>query len=105
MIIRLEDGLKVIKRPLMTSGGLCEGPVILIDSDQTPQEEAVAIWHEVVHLLQDAGGFDQDEESVEAAAQKLAASCPEVIDWVYPKENEHDTTTTAGGRGPDKGIP
>lgn len=79
--------LAVRQVPLLTSGGLSTvlatgQPVILIGVDQPHSEKLVCLWHEVVHLLRDAGGYDQDEDDVEAAAHRLAAACPEALAWV-----------------------
>jgi hypothetical protein len=78
--------LMVIERPLLTNGGLSSAPngvpVILIASDQAHREKLVTLWHEIVHLMRMAGGYSQDEASVEAAAQRLAAACPEALEWV-----------------------
>tara|TARA_B110001469_G_C9482088_1_gene241668 strand:+ start:224 stop:451 length:228 start_codon:yes stop_codon:yes gene_type:complete len=61
------------------------GPVILIDSDQSKSEQNLTLWHEVVHLLRDAGGgVDQTEADVEACAVKLAQACPDATDWILP---------------------
>lgn len=57
-------------------------PTILIDSEQPHGQKLVTLWHEVVHLMQMAGGFSQDEDDVEAAAKRLAAACPEALEWV-----------------------
>ena len=89
--------LKVIERPLLTNGGLSSAPngvpVILIASDQPHQEKLVTLWHEVVHLMRMVGGFDQDEASVEDAAQRLAAACPEALAWV----GIHEANTQPSG--------
>ncbi len=81
--------LEVNIRKLLVSGMLCttdDGrPVILISDDQSDEEKAISIWHEVVHLLRMAGEGNQCEEEVEAAALKLAEVCPEVIKWVGEK--------------------
>ena len=79
--------LEVRIRPLLVSGGLSyrvptKCPVILIDSEQSQDEQLLALWHEIVHLIRSAGDGPQDEESVEAAAIKLAAACPEALDWI-----------------------
>ena len=84
---RLVRGLRVNVRPLLVSGQIgCDekGPVILIDSEQSRSEQNVTLWHEVVHLLRDAGCVDQSESEVEACAVKLAAACPDAIDWITP---------------------
>ncbi len=78
--------LKVIERPLLTNGGLYSPPngvpVILIASDQPHKEKLVTLWHEIVHLMRMAGGYTQDEASVEDAAHRLATACPEALEWV-----------------------
>ena len=89
--------LIVQERPLFSSGGLTRTlpthatpgvPVILVDSEQSDQEKAVTVWHEVVHLMKSAGGDSQDEGQVEQFAQRLAGAFPEVLDWVGIKKNE-----------------
>ena len=77
--------LEVVERPLLTSGHLTVRrgvPIILIDSEQPHAEKLVTLWHEVVHLLRACGGYSQDEASVEDAAKRLAAACPEALEWV-----------------------
>ena len=91
--------LVVRQVPLLTSGGLSTvlatgQPVILIGVDQPHSEKLVCLWHEVVHLLREAGGYDQDEDDVEAAAQRLAAACPEALEWVGIREANDRTLAT-----------
>ena len=78
--------LQVIKRPLLTRGCLGSAPgrsaVILISDDMEWQEEAVTLWHEVIHLLKMAGNDDHDEEMIEMTAQHLATLYPEIRKWV-----------------------
>lgn len=42
-------------------------------------EATVTLWHEILHVLHNAGGTDHDEDAIEAMAQKLAQACPEVL--------------------------
>lgn len=94
--------LEVVERPLLTSGQLTvrQGvPIILIDSEQPHAEKLVTLWHEVVHLLRACGGYSQDEASVEDAAKRLAAACPEALEWVGIHEaNEKSAGTDASGK-------
>ena len=91
--------LTVIERPLLlTSGQLRQRldtgvPVILIDSEQPHAEKLVTLWHEVVHLLRAAGNYSQDEASVEDAAHRLAAACPEALAWVGIHEANDEMTS------------
>jgi hypothetical protein len=52
-------------------------PMILIDSESSPIEQAVTIFHELFHLA----GIT-DENLVEAMAQRCAAACPEIVHHV-----------------------
>lgn len=75
--------LRIVFRPLLVSGTLGDthtGQVMIIDSEQPAAEQAVAIWHETIHLLLRAAGRQQhDEARIEAMAQRLAAACPEIV--------------------------
>lgn len=98
--------LKVIERPMLTNGGLSSAPngipVILIAADQPHQQKLVTLWHEVVHLMRMAGGYTQDEASVEDAAQRLATACPEALTWVGIHEaNDLAHSQKGRERGPD----
>lgn len=69
--------MRIIFRPLLVSGMLAtdeHGVVMLIDSEQPETEQAVAVWHEVLHML---GLYNEVE--VEAMAQRLGAACPEIV--------------------------
>lgn len=95
--------LEVIERPLLISGQLRQreatgNPVILIESEQPHGEKLVTLWHEVVHLLRMAGGFSQDENDVEEWAKRLAAVCPEALEWVGIHE-ANDKADPLHGRG------
>lgn len=74
--------VRVTFRPMLVSGMLAgskEGIEILIDDEQSEEEQARAIWHETVHLLlMGAGREHHDEKKVEEIAQRLAAACPEI---------------------------
>lgn len=78
--------LQVIRRPLLVKGMLGTAPgrsaVILVGEGQSRPEEAVTLWHELIHLLKMAGGDDQDEEMIEQAAKHLATLYPEIRKWV-----------------------
>jgi hypothetical protein len=72
--------VRIIFRPLLVSGMLAtdeHGVVMLIDSGQPESEQAVALWHEVLHML---GLFNENQ--VEAMAQRLGAVCPEIVAMV-----------------------
>lgn len=73
----------VIFRPMLVSGMLSadlerDTWLILVDSEQSEPEQAVALFHEMLHLI----GL-QDETQVEAMAQKLAAACPEILPLLH----------------------
>ncbi len=79
--------LYVVRRPHFCDGSVGLNtrkgiPFIVVDSDVPKSEWPVILWHEMVHLIRSAGGYDQSEDSVEAAAVKLAACCPEIVEWV-----------------------
>ena len=65
-------------RPLLVSGSLGSDNFnnlhIYVDSEQPRNQQRVALWHEVVHLLMSGAGFDEphDEQDVEAWAAHLA---------------------------------
>jgi Zn-dependent peptidase ImmA (M78 family) len=85
---RLKRGIRVQIRPLLSAGMIgCDddGILILIDSEQSKLQQNITLWHEVVHLLRDAGGVDQSEIEVEEYAKKLAEACPNAIDWTKPQ--------------------
>jgi len=77
--------VKVIFRPLLVNGMLADsddGPVILIDSDQSICEQGVTFWHEALHLL----GLT-DEAKVEEMARRLYAAVPEIINVIRRPQN------------------
>jgi Zn-dependent peptidase ImmA (M78 family) len=49
-------------------------PVILIDSESSPQEQAITAFHELLHLA----GIT-DEHVVEQMAQLCGKACPNII--------------------------
>lgn len=76
-------------RPLLVDGGLysmrTDGVIdcdwlMAISSEQSLELQAVALWHETLHLLLFAAGIPapHDEDQIEALARRLAAACPEV---------------------------
>lgn len=83
---RVERLLSVVFRPLLTQGVLGttdQGATILVDSESTREQQAITVWHEVLHLLLVALGVkDHDETAIEEAAKRLAAAMPEIVDWV-----------------------
>ena len=86
-----EPLLFVERRPLLTDAALTTRagrPAILISDTLPPAELAIALWHEVVHLLRSAGGYDQSEADVESAAQGLAKTCPQIVEWVFQSSLE-----------------
>ncbi len=82
--------LTVVRRPLLVSGMLASSPrgvAILVDDGQDAEQQGLAIWHEVVHLLMHAGGREQhDEAEVEHIAERLYKACPQVLELCgFPK--------------------
>ena len=78
MNVRVACVCAVHLRPMLVSGMLAaigERPVILVDSEQPDAEQAVALWHEVAHLLGVV-----DEAAAEAMAVRLAAAVPEILE-------------------------
>lgn len=73
--------LKIEFRPLLVSGMTAmrgSSTVILIDSDQSEDEQNRALWHEAVHVLMLGAGVEiHDETKVESMAMQLAAACPD----------------------------
>lgn len=78
--------LQIIYRPLLTQGMFCvgktplDGYMILIDSGQSREQMAVSLWHEIIHLLDNAAGRENNEEAVEKLAAKWAKKCPEILE-------------------------
>lgn len=69
--------LRIIVRPLLVSGILAhsdDGLLILIDEEQSEQEQEKAFWHELAHLL----GFEK-EEMAERFAFFLAGKFPNLM--------------------------
>lgn len=76
--------LEIRVRPLLTYGMLCSGPngiVILISEGSSKREAAKTIWHEIVHVIKSAVPGDQNEDEVEAIAERLTTACPDVLSW------------------------
>jgi hypothetical protein len=66
-----KSGLSIVRRPLLVSGMLAssrEGLTILIDSESSPKEQTLALWHEVVHMVREAECAPQDEAAIERDA-------------------------------------
>lgn len=83
----VEPQLRVEFRPLLVNGMLAtepKGRVILIDSEQSQQEQAISLYHEMLHLI----GL-KDEEKVEDMAQQLAEAVPWIIEDVKSLEPQH----------------
>lgn len=71
---------------LLISGMLRAGPCgvsILIDSEQSQNEMAISVWHEIIHLIEMGAGKDAkdcDEEMTEKLAVRLAEAFPEILE-------------------------
>jgi hypothetical protein len=78
--------IEVRLRPLLVSGILASypspgrTPLILLDSEQPREQQAVAFWHEIAHLV----GIS-DEAGAEAIGRRLAAAVPEILDIIPVK--------------------
>lgn len=74
---------------MLVSGMFAYGPAsiaILLCNGMPKQEARTTMWHEVVHMLKRIKGpstqpLEELEREVEAAAQKLAVACPEILEW------------------------
>lgn len=74
--------LSITFRPLLVSGTYGQAPngiVILIDSEQPPEQQLKAVWHEVLHLVLTALDKVHDENWIETAALRLATACPDLL--------------------------
>lgn len=86
-------------RPLLVCGTLGHDgvqDVMLIDNEQSEEEQGKALWHEVVHLLLDSAGWapeDHDEEQVEEMACRLAKACPEIVGMLKATTSTKATNT------------
>lgn len=86
-----------VRRPMRISGMLAKGTedlegrhIVLVNSEDTEEEQAITLWHEIVHLIQLAGGLPEelhDEKEIEAAAGKIAKVCPEILGWAFHSQN------------------
>ena len=69
--------VQVVRRPLLVSGMLTTDDAILIDSEQSKQQQHNALWHELVHrILIELGMDEHDEVAVEQVALLMARSFP-----------------------------
>lgn len=82
--------VRIIVRPLLTRGMLAadgnqliKRPVIIIDSEQTEEEQVISLWHETLHLL----GLTNEAE-VEAIAKELAKAYPAILRRLAPLLNK-----------------
>jgi hypothetical protein len=70
--------MRFMLRPMLVSGMLadtpCDGPIVLIDSEQSQAEQAVAVFHELLHSI----GME-DEHQVEGLAVRLGKACPDIV--------------------------
>lgn len=76
-------------RPMLVSGMLAKderGPVILLDSEQSPEEQVRTFWHEILHLV----GI-VDEVQAEELAMVLAGTCPTILRKVCHNINVPDS--------------
>jgi len=69
--------LRIQYRPLLVSGQLRiyeNAFVLLIDNEQSPAEQRIAVWHELIHMLRYVEGKDHDEEKIDTLAKFIAAA-------------------------------
>jgi len=92
----LACSLSFERRPLLVDGSFGfkkDGSAfILVNSEDSRNEQTITLWHEMVHLIMMAGGLspsNHDEEAIEKTARKLADCCPEIHKWAFP-ENATD---------------
>jgi hypothetical protein len=89
-----------IRRPMLISGMLAKGTddlegrhLVLVNSEDSEEEQTITLWHEIVHLIRLAGGLPEelhDEKEIEAAARKIAEACPEILEWAFYSQNERN---------------
>lgn len=64
------------------------GVRVVVHPDQSKEEIAVALWHEIIHLIRNSAGSrmegSEEEEFVEKHARQLAAACPQITEWCFP---------------------
>lgn len=85
--------LTVQRRPLLVSGTFgtdAAGIRISVDAEQDVRQQAIALWHEVIHLLLAATGHnDHDEYTVESMARALAGAVPEIATVLFGGAEVH----------------
>lgn len=62
------------------------GYMILVNSEQSEEQQAITLWHEIIHVLELANDKASGEEAVEALAVKLAKACPEILEICRPAQ-------------------
>lgn len=79
---------RLVFRPLVVSGMLATddaGWVILVDNEQSREEQTIAFCHELVHTaLLASGQHVHDEAVVDDLASRMARACPDLLDLVRP---------------------
>lgn len=79
---------RLMFRPLVVSGMLAtddSGWVILVDNEQSREEQTVALCHELVHtVLLASGQHAHDEALVDDLALRMARACPDLLDLIRP---------------------
>jgi hypothetical protein len=93
--------VKVVVRPMLVSGIIGTIPaqeeaIILINSEQPETEQAVAFWHEMLHLALGPPWIGHDEGWIESRAKALASLFPDV----WPAVRARQATVGVEGRNP-----
>lgn len=116
--------LRIIARKMLDCGVWGRGPetiFIYVNEEQSREEAAITLWHEIVHVLMHAGGhvapvqpddagIKRNEGYVEALAKRLAAACPEVVslcglDSKFPLQRPGSPEVLLGSVDPDRDHP
>lgn len=88
---RTQFPLKIIFRPMLIPATFAFQDnttmfttqlVFMINSEQSPEEQTISLWHESLHLLLRAAGKlpPHDEQWVEERAKALAKACPDLLE-------------------------
>ena len=75
--------MRIIIRPLLVSGMIgtelaIEETVILVNSEQSQEQQAIAFWHELLHAALGKPWEGHNEDWIEERAKALAAAFPDV---------------------------
>lgn len=75
--------MRIHIRPLLVSGMIGKEPatestIILVNSEQSHEQQAIAFWHELLHAALGAPWEGHNEDWIEEKAKLLAAQHPDV---------------------------